>query len=401
MNTVFKMLPVELQENLKHLSITYPTAVQSKVIPLIQSKENILFESETGTGKTFAYMLPLLQDEYNHHQCSTKAAEYVTHCTNQNDYKNSSNKDVHIVICAPTLELASQIRDAIKSISSLNVALLLGGTPIKRQIELLKEKPPIVVGNVARIVELAKLKKLKLASVKAIVFDEVDRLVKKEIINETKNLLDLLPKDVQVIACSATITKQTQNFFSTCTFVKMPQEDVLRFRIEHWAIFSENRNKIETLRKLILALNNSEEDTKSGAKKILIFTSRSDQVQNICNKLNYKNIFCEGLHTKKRGQERKSCVERFRSGKTKILVTSDVASRGLDIPDIEYIIQMDFLSDSDFFIHRAGRTARANKKGVNIVIGNEAELLEYSTLEKKLKLVVYPKIVYGGQICLP
>jgi len=172
----------------------------------------------------------------------------------------------------------------------------------------------------------------------------------------------------------------------------LPPEDVLRKRITHMAIFAEQRDKIETLRKLLVA---------EAPEKALIFTSRVDQVANITAKLKYHNFDCAGLHAKTDKQERKAAIDRFRSGKCPILVTSDLASRGLDIPNITYIIQMDFPSNEDFFIHRAGRTARAGKTGTNIVIGDEYEMRKYAALEKKLGFVVYPKALYGGKLVNP
>jgi superfamily II DNA/RNA helicase len=163
-------------------------------------------------------------------------------------------------------------------------------------------------------------------------------------------------------------------------------------RITHWAIYAEQRDKIETLRKFLLA-------EKPG--KVLIFTSRADQVENITSKLKYKNFECASIHAKSDKQERKATLDRFRSGKNKILITSDLAARGLDIPNITHIVQMDLPSDEDFFIHRSGRTARAGKTGINVVIGDEFEMNQFAKLEKKLKITVYPKEIYGGKVLAP
>ena len=172
----------------------------------------------------------------------------------------------------------------------------------------------------------------------------------------------------------------------------MPPEDVLRKRITHWAIYAENRDKIDTLRKFLAAENPT---------KALIFTSRADQVENIYNKLTYKKVVCAALHAKTDKQKRKAAIDRFRSGKEKILITSDLAARGLDIPEISHIIQMDFPQDEDFFIHRSGRTARAEKTGINVVIGDEWEMRHFAQLEKKLGITVYPKEVRDGKVTSP
>lgn len=363
----FLLLNNSIQEKLAALNITNPTAVQNEIIPQILEGKDILFQSETGTGKTFAYLLPLIN-------------------------KIEENDDIQspkIIVIAPTIELASQINSACKTVSSRKSALLVGGAPLKRQIEILKEKPQIIIGTAARLNELIRLKKLKVDKVIAIVFDETDRLVKKELYDDTAELKDLMPQNCQIIACSATLNNPTKKFFYGIDSVTLEPENILKDRITHWAIYAETRDKIDTLRKFLLA----EKPTKA-----LIFTSRADQVENIYNKLTYKKIECVCLHAKTDKQKRKSAIDRFKSGKEKILVTSDLAARGLDIQEVSHIIQMDLPNDEDFFVHRCGRTARAGKKGINVVIGDEYEMNHYAQLEKKLGLCVYPKEIYNGKV---
>ncbi|MBO5826364.1 MAG: DEAD/DEAH box helicase [Treponema sp.] len=367
---VFLSLSENLNEKLSALNIKEPTAVQKEIIPLISQGEDVVFQSETGTGKTFAYLLPLI---------------------NKLEQETDSTK-LRILVVAPTFELASQINMNVKAVTNRKSALIIGGAPIKRQLETLKEKPQIICGSVARIVELIRLKKIKINDLFAIVFDETDRLVKKELLEETNELYNLIPQSTQIIACTATINQFTKRFFAGINNVILPNEDILTKRITHWAIYAEQRDKIETLRKFLLA-------EKPG--KVLIFTSRADQVENITSKLKYKNFECASIHAKSDKQERKATLDRFRSGKNKILITSDLAARGLDIPNITHIVQMDLPSDEDFFIHRSGRTARAGKTGINVVIGDEFEMNQFAKLEKKLKITVYPKEIYGGKVLAP
>ena len=368
-DSIFLQFSDEIQEKLKSLNITTPTSVQQNVIPTILENKNVIFQSETGTGKTFTYLLPIIK----------------------RIHETSTNDAIKAIICAPTFELASQIKQATMSITSLKTALFIGGAPIKRQIESLKEKPQIIVGTTARLLELIKLKKIKTNNLFTIVFDESDRLIKKETIEDVYDLLKVIPQTTQIIDCSATIDEKKKKVF-TGEVILMPQEDVLKKNITHWAIYAEQRNKIDTLRKVILA---------EKPEKALIFTSRADQVENIYSKLTYKNIECVALHAKADKQKRKSAIDKFKSGKIKYLITSDLAARGLDIPGISHVIQMDLPSDNDFFVHRAGRTARAGKKGINLVIGDEYEMNKYALLEKKLGIIVYPKEIYNGKITEP
>ncbi|ULQ59719.1 C-terminal helicase domain-containing protein [Brucepastera parasyntrophica] len=169
--------------------------------------------------------------------------------------------------------------------------------------------------------------------------------------------------------------------------ISLPPEDVLKRKIEHWAFFSERRDKIEDLRKFILA---------EQPEKALVFTAQTGQVEHIASRLQYRGVACSALHAKMSKLDRKKNLDAFRSGKTKILITSDLSARGLDIPDITHIIQMDVSDNEDFFIHRAGRTARAGKTGINAVFGDERELRELARIEKKLGIIIYPKIMYGA-----
>lgn len=385
-------LEEKLVARLNEIGIVTPTSVQESVIPVIARGDDAVFQSETGSGKTFAFLLPLLQRI------------------------NAAGGGVKIVIVSPTFELASQLKKAAASVTDLKCALFIGGAPIKRQIEQLKEKPAIVVGTPARLLELVRLKKLKLGGASALVLDEADRLFSKEIADETVAFAECFGRDTQFIACSATISAKTEKEFSailknargegaensSSAKIILPKESVLRDRIEHWAFFCERRDKIDFLRRLIFALNEGLKNAEKGGErtcpKILVFTSRADQVENIASKLKYKGVKCAFLHARSKNQERQTALASFKSGKTPILVTSDLSSRGLDIPDIEFVVQTDLPGDGDFFVHRAGRTARAGKRGVNIVIGDAYELRSLSVIEKKLKIAIQPKELRGGKV---
>ena len=451
----------EIIKRLSAAGITSPTAVQQKIMPLVAEGKNLMFQSETGTGKTFAYLLPILQ-----RLC---------------DNPKSSNP-VRVLVASPTYELASQIKAQVRLVSDVKCALCIGGAPISRQVELLKEKPQIVIGGPARLLELIHLKKLKADAVETLVLDEADRLLSPELRNDTEGLLERLPRRVQLIGNSATVSDYTRKVLqnardaidraseekapaesgkasgskdsagkistdmaangnkdagakdsgntpadrnpadrnpadqnpadqnpadqnpadqnpadrkqaaSAIEFVTLPTEDILRKRITHVAIFAERRDKIDTLRSFINAVK---------PKKLLVFTAKSDQIENIASKLRYRKLECEALSAKIGKQERKSAIDRFRSGKVTILVTTDLASRGLDIPDVTHVVQLDLPQTADFFIHRAGRTARAGKTGMNCVIGDAYEMQDFAKLEKKLGLKVYPKILYKGKLTSP
>lgn len=358
---------------LEEKKITEPTKVQISVIPELLDKKNIIFQSDTGTGKTLAFLLPLLQL-----------------------YSENDSNEIILVI-SPTHELSSQIKAEVQSLG-FKSTLCIGGSPIKRQIESLKDKPKVIVGGASRILELIYLKKVKLERISAIVLDEIDRLFSPELRDDVGTLLSKISNEkiVQIVGCSATIKPNIMKVVKTYVpenflieEILLPSEDIISKKIKHIAIYAETRDKVETLRSFIAAEH---------PRKTLVFTSRPQDVEVICSKLQFKKVPCEALHSKADKVQRKAVFDRFKSGKCSILITSDLACRGLDIPDISHIVQMDFPANSDFFIHRAGRTARAGKEGTNLVIGDGWEMKEYSKLEKKLGIIVYPAELHNGKL---
>lgn len=368
--------------------ITEPTPIQAKIIPLILDGKSVFFESETGTGKTLAFLLPLL----------TRLV--------QNEQKHSATSP-KILILSPTIELAAQIKETvvrfhIQGHCNVKSLLCVGGTSLKRQLEGLKEKPALIIGTPARIADLVSLKKLKLHEIEAVVIDEADRQLARESKDVLQTVLAALPSNVQLLACSATLSRKNTDLLTSLLpesknrsipeSVSLSHTGVLQESIEHWAFFSDRRDKTAVLRTLIHALKDT---------KILIFTSPAHEVETLAQKLQYKKIDAVPLYGKLEGTERKQIIARFRSGKTRILITSDLSARGLDISDIDYVVQMTLSKDADVFVHRAGRTGRAGKKGINIVIGDEYELRLLQGIEQKLGITVHPKMLFEGKIQIP
>ncbi|MDD6486347.1 MAG: DEAD/DEAH box helicase [Spirochaetales bacterium] len=384
-----------LNDALAKKEITSPTDVQTQLIPAVLEGKDIIFSSETGTGKTYAFLLPLMTKLLNERE-------------NQIAEKIQPTPQPRILVVAPTHELASQIKQEADFLAKaegdeaderlkLKTMLCIGGASITRQIDALKAKPQIIAGGPARLLELIHLKKLKTQQVFAVVLDEVDRLLSPELRDITVDLIKAIDSSFQLIACSATIKQSQLKILEDASGkrlenVMMPKEDVLKRNISHYALHAERRDKIDTLRSLIVA---------EKPERVLVFSAETGQIANIVEKLRYKKIDCMGLHAKTDKMDRKKAIDDFRSGKCKILVTSDLAARGLDIGNITHIIQMDVPSNEDFFVHRAGRTARAGKTGTNIVIGDEYELRQLAKLEKKLGIIIYPKVLYGGKLMAP
>jgi superfamily II DNA/RNA helicase len=383
-------------EKLKRRNIVKPTEIQKQVIPLLAAGQNLIFRSATGTGKTFAYLLPLLQ----------RLLAGETAAEGGGEKGRGKGGGPLMLICAPTYELCSQIKteadfllrpdteDAEKK--SPAVSLVIGSAALGRQIETLKkEKPAVVVGNPGRLLVLARMGRLKLKGLKTLVLDEGDRLTADELFDETAELTGLLNRDRITVSCSATLApKSRARLFSLMgnepPVVETEDREILRDRIEHWAIFSEERRKVPALRSLLAAVK---------PKKALIFSGRGGQPGNIVSQLQHHHIPAAGLYGDMDKKKRKEAIDGFRSGKIPVLVSSDLAARGLDIPGITHVIALDVPAGEEPYIHRAGRTGRAGRRGVMVTIGDADEMRRLARLEKKLGIVVRPKELYRGRIC--
>jgi len=386
-----------LLAKLKERQIEKPTAIQSLIIPRLLAGKGTVFRSATGTGKTFAYLLPAL-----HLLSACKEAGRLAHGPS-------------LLICAPTLELCSQIKAEVDFLSPLPSALLIGSVKVDKQIETLKRvKPDIIVGNQGRLLALSKMGKLKFNNLRFLVLDEADRLTSAECIDETKELLAAIERSAKrgaqenslcSVACSATVgakdSAQFGTLFNCAEVVECSDHEILRERIEHWAIFSEKRRKVQTLRSLLAALK-----TKKSRVKALVFTSRGDEAGLLLSRLQYHHVSAAGLFGKVgkkplSGAQRTEALDSFREGKVDVLVSTDLAARGLDIAGITHVIAMDVPQDGEVYIHRCGRTARAGKRGVMVTIGDETQMHLLASLEKKLKIRVCPKELYEGRVCVP
>ena len=365
-------------ERLGEHSIVNPTAIQSLVIPPLLEGKSILFRSATGTGKTFAYLLPLFQR-----------------------LLEADARGPLMLICAPTHELCAQIKgeaDFLLAGTPLKAGLLIGSANLGRQAEELKKRAPqVIAGNPGRLLQLARMGKLKLQGIRFLVLDEGDRLTSDESLEETRSLAGLVKARRLTVSCSATApVKSRERLFALmgegAVFLEKDEPGILRERIAHWALFSEERRKIRTLRSFIAAARPA---------KILVFTGLGAQVGNIVSQLQFHGISAGGLFSGMDKRQRKQALDDFRRGRILALATSDLAARGLDIPGVSHVAALDVPQTGDAYVHRAGRTGRAGKAGVMLTIGDEEELRRLAALEKKLGIVIYPKELWGGRLQAP
>ncbi len=321
--------------------ISEPTPIQQLAIPVIAEGKDVYLHAETGSGKTLTYLLPLF--------ARLELKQDIT----------------QVVIIAPTHELAIQIQRqacdlAQNSGMPVRTLLLIGGTSLERQIEKLKKKPHVAVGSPGRIRELIAMGKLKAHTFKAVVLDEADTLLDQESLESIRKIVRAAPRDLQLLFASA--TEQTRSSEEVAALA--PNHVVLQTEIapvnaniEHLFIVCEERDKPDVLRRMIHAMR---------PERALAFVHRNATAEMVAAKLAHHKIPTTDLHGAFEKEDRKQAMGDFRSGQAWVMIASDVAARGLDIPGVTHIFNLDAPSQSKAYIHRVGRTARAGAKGTAV-----------------------------------
>lgn len=365
---------------LSSLGFAAPTAVQAEAIPALLAGRDILMESETGTGKTFAYLAPalkLLADR------QAKGPPLV-------------------LVAAPTQELAVQIgkeasRLAAAAGMELRSVVLLGGSPLSRQAGLLHGSPGLVIGTLGRLADLVAMGALRLGGLGLLVLDEADRLLAPETEDAALALLGKAPKGCIRALVSATLPNRVRD--KAAPFLKEPVDvavaadrAVISGDIEHWCFFCDGRKRLDFLRRLEAALK---------PKRCLVFTSQASRVETVAGRLEALGLPVAGIHARLDKEERRVALEKFSEGRLRYLVTSDLGARGLDIPGLTHVVSLDLPEEPTVYIHRAGRTGRAGAKGVSIVLADGVELRRASKLAVKEGFVFRCKFLEGGKILEP
>ncbi|EFF64802.1 DEAD/DEAH box helicase [Turicibacter sanguinis] len=354
-------------------NISVPTSIQQEAIPVILNHQDVIAQSHTGSGKTLAFVAPLFKKI------------------------DTTKREMQVLILAPTHELVMQIDAQIKLLAAnseipVTSTTIIGGANIDKQIKKLKEKPHIITGSCGRILELIKKKKITAHTLKTIILDEADSLLDN---TNTKTIQDIIKttlRDRQLCLFSASISENTQTLATSLmkepVILKTADAVEMNPNIAHFYLKGERRDKFELLRKLIVAEN---------PERALIFVNQNDSMQEIAEKLNYhqKETFVMRGNIQK--EERKRALDLFRSGKIKLLVSSDLTARGLDIPEVTHIIHLDCPANPNEYLHRAGRTARGYASGKSICIITDKDLSTLKKYQKKFNIQFKEMKVSHGQ----
>lgn len=324
-------------DNLKAAGITKPTAIQDQAVKPILEGGDVVGLANTGTGKTAAFLLPII--------------ELISRDIQHN----------HTLIIAPTRELANQVNDEFKVLSrgsGLKTAVCVGGLSIKHQIRALKQGAHVIVGTPGRLKDLAQRRALNLDKLQTLVLDEADQMLDMGFLPDMKHMINLAPKDRQLLCFSATTNPKSTKLFESMlnnpttisvlakTTSKHIHQDVIKVH--------DHSQKLEQLVDLI---------DNDDFGKVLVFGETKHGVRKLADKLTKRGFNSASIHGNKSQSQRQRALNSFKSNQTRVLVATDVASRGLDVPNVDLVVNYDQPNDHDTYIHRIGRTGRAGESG--------------------------------------
>ena len=343
------------------------TPIQAETIPLVLAGKDVIGQAQTGTGKTAAFGLPILQNI------------------------DKADRSIQALVISPTRELAIQTQEELYRLGQdkkIKVQAVYGGADIRRQIRQLSEHPQIVVGTPGRILDHIGRHTLKLQNLKVLVLDEADEMLDMGFIDDIEKIVEQMPTARQTLLFSATIPasimRLTNKFMHEPVTVKIKAKELTADTVEQYYVRAKDYEKFDVMTRLF--------DVQD-PDLALIFGRTKRRVDELTRGLKARGYRAEGIHGDLTQQKRMSVLRQFKSGQLDVLVATDVAARGLDISGVTHVYNYDIPQDPDSYVHRIGRTGRAGHKGVSVtfVTPNEIEYLHtIEDLTKKRMLPMKP-----------
>lgn len=355
-DNVFTQLNSILQTTLQNLNYKLPTEIQQQAIPSVLARKDVMAAAQTGTGKTAAFALPLI------HQL----------------LENGENSPINtqILIVTPTRELAQQVLDSITQYSQnthLKCVALYGGVNIGPQKKALAQGAHIVVGTPGRLLDHLHIGTLTLGNVEALVLDEADRMLDMGFISDIKRLIKTMPSARQTLFFSATYPKQVielaYELLNSPVRIEVSASNSAADTVEQLVHPVDKKRKRELLSYLIGSKN---------LQQVLVFVKTRQSTETLANELKLDGLKAQAIHGEKTQGARNRALEDFKTGKIRVLVATDVAARGLDIPSLDIVFNYELPHQAEDYIHRIGRTGRAGKTGmaISLVCREEHYMLE-------------------------
>ena len=366
---ITEVLKTPLKELWEQKAFPAPTAIQNRVFEPLNKGESIIAISPTGTGKTLAYLLPILN-------------------------KLEANKELQALVIAPSQELAKQIGTVAEEWAKplgIKTQIILGGANFKRQQDALKDKPEMIIATPGRLLELAsKSNKVKLHQVKTVVFDEADYIWHRDNRQAALDLQKKLMRDTNYVWFSATVSDELrQMMMESERAIQLLHSDTdhQTLNIEHHYLLTQNRQKLIQLKRLAQV-----EDMQA-----LVFFEQVNELESVASRLIHDDIKVGLLHGQLNKFERQTALKLFAEKKLTYLLTTDVASRGIDIANVPFVIHYNRVSDANTYLHRSGRTGRMGEYGQVISLVNEQEHRDLENILSEKQIELTERFVYAAQ----
>ncbi|WP_020168127.1 MULTISPECIES: DEAD/DEAH box helicase [Methylotenera] len=360
-------LAAPLLKAVSETGYTTPTPIQAKAIPLALQGLDLMAGAQTGTGKTAAFALPILQKLLPFASPSTSPAKHP----------------IRALVLTPTRELAIQVEESIKvyaKYTPLKSLVVFGGVDIKTQTPHLKTGIEILVATPGRLLDHVEQKTLNLSQVQILVLDEADRMLDMGFMPDLKRILALLPKQRQNLMFSATfsneIKKLADDFLTNPTLIEVARSNATNDNVTQKVYLVAQNDKQALLTHLL---------SESNSQQVIIFTKTKITASKLSRALQKEGITADAIHGDKSQKERIEALDAFKAGKITALVATDVAARGLDISDLPMVINYEIPSAPEDYVHRIGRTGRAGASGVAISLVSEDEEKYLAEIEKLIK----------------
>ena len=370
LNTVsfadLKLAP-QILKALTESGYTTPTPIQAQAIPLVLEGNDLMAGAQTGTGKTAAFALPLLQKLLPHASASTSPAKHP----------------VRALILVPTRELAIQVEESVKAYAkytNLRSLVVFGGVDIKTQTPHLKTGVEILVATPGRLLDHIEQKTMVLNTVQVLVLDEADRMLDMGFMPALKRILALLPRQRQSLMFSATfsqeIKKLSEEFMNHPTLIEVARSNASADNITQKVYLVEQTDKHQLLAQILRG---------DDAKQVIVFTKTKLTASRLAHQLQREGVSADAIHGDKSQLERMQALDSFKQGKVSVLIATDVAARGLDIDHLPMVINYEIPHAAEDYVHRIGRTGRAGASGIAISLVSPEEEKYLVEIEKLIK----------------
>ncbi len=357
----------QILRGIKEMGFEEATPIQSKAIPVVLSGADVIGQAQTGTGKTAAFGVPVLQKV------------------------DPSNKKTQVIILSPTRELAIQVADELRKLSKymhgVKVLPVYGGQEITKQIRSLKGGAQIIIGTPGRVMDHLRRRTIRCDYVDTIVLDEADEMLNMGFREDIETILEYIPEERQTILFSATMPKPildiTKKYQHDAVTIKVVKKELTVPSIDQYYYDVKRKDKVDVLTRLLDYYD---------PKLSLVFCNTKRMVDELAQELQGRGYFAEGLHGDMKQTQRDRVMKSFRNGKTDILIATDVAARGIDVDDVEAVFNYDIPQDDEYYVHRIGRTGRAGRCGRAFTFVKGKEVYKLKDIQRycKTKILAQP-----------